>query len=47
VDHQSLWLDLRILALTFWKIVKREGISQEGHFSAPEFLGSSNHHGQA
>src|SRR5512136_1056601 len=28
VDHQSLWLDLKIITLTIWKILKREGISQ-------------------
>jgi lipopolysaccharide/colanic/teichoic acid biosynthesis glycosyltransferase len=40
VDHQSLRLDLKIIALTVWKILKREGVSQEGHFSAPEFMGT-------
>jgi len=39
VDHQSLWLDLKILALTGWKIVTREGISQPGYFSSSEFEG--------
>jgi hypothetical protein len=28
VDHMSLWLDLKILFLTIWKILKREGINQ-------------------
>jgi len=40
VDNQSFGLDLRILGLTLWKVIKREGISQEGFFSAPEFMGS-------
>jgi lipopolysaccharide/colanic/teichoic acid biosynthesis glycosyltransferase len=40
VDHWSLWLDLRILALTFWKVITREGISQPGHATAEEFMGS-------
>jgi sugar transferase EpsL len=40
VDHQSLWLDVKILALTFWKILKREGISQPGQATAEEFLGN-------
>ena len=31
VDHWSLWLDAKILALTVWKVLKREGISQTGH----------------
>ncbi|MBN1311619.1 MAG: sugar transferase [Anaerolineae bacterium] len=40
VDHQSLWLDLKILLLTIWKVVTREGISQQGHATMPEFMGS-------
>lgn len=40
VDHQSLGLDLRILAMTIWRVLKREGISQEGHATMPEFMGS-------
>jgi sugar transferase EpsL len=39
VDNWSLWLDLRILALTIWKVLKREGISQPGHATAEVFLG--------
>lgn len=42
VDHQSFWLDLRILALTVWKILKREGISQPGQATAEEFRGSGS-----
>lgn len=41
VDHRSFGLDLKILALTFWKVIKREGISQEGHATAEEFKGSA------
>jgi lipopolysaccharide/colanic/teichoic acid biosynthesis glycosyltransferase len=40
VDHWSLWLDVRILALTLWKVIKREGISQPGHATAEEFMGN-------
>ena len=39
VAHQSLWLDLKIIALTVLKIVKREGISQPGQATAEEFKG--------
>jgi sugar transferase EpsL len=42
VDHWSLWLDIQILFLTFWKTVRREGISQPGHATMPEFMGSSS-----
>ena len=41
VDHWSLWLDLKILLLTLWKVLKREGISQPGHATAEEFMGNS------
>lgn len=40
VDHWSLWLDVRILALTAWKVLKREGISQPGQATSAEFLGT-------
>jgi sugar transferase EpsL len=40
VDHRSLRLDLRILAKTAGAVVKRDGISQEGHATRPEFPGS-------
>ncbi len=40
VDHRSFWLDIKILALTLWKVVKREGISQPGHATAEEFMGT-------
>jgi lipopolysaccharide/colanic/teichoic acid biosynthesis glycosyltransferase len=40
VDHQSFWLDLKILALTAWKMLKREGINQPGQATADEFMGS-------
>jgi lipopolysaccharide/colanic/teichoic acid biosynthesis glycosyltransferase len=43
VDHWSLWLDVKILAITLWKALLREGISQPGHVSAPEFMGETNH----
>jgi len=40
VDHWSLWLDIKILALTFWKVLAREGINEPGNATAREFLGS-------
>ena len=41
VDHQSLWFDLRILVLTVVQVLRRNGISAEGHATAPVFLGTS------
>jgi sugar transferase EpsL len=40
VDHQSLWLDIRIILLTIVKIVTREGINQPGRATADPFEGS-------
>lgn len=42
VDHWSLGLDLKILLLTIWKVLKREGISQPGHATAEEFMGNQS-----
>jgi sugar transferase EpsL len=39
VDHQSLWLDVRIIARTILKVLKREGISQPGQATMEEFMG--------
>lgn len=39
VDHMSLALDLKILLLTVKAVVVREGISQQGHATMPEFMG--------
>ena len=39
VDHLSLSLDLKIIAMTIEKIVKSEGISQPGQATAEEFMG--------
>ncbi len=40
VDHWSFWLDMRILFMTLWKVLKREGISQPGHVTMEEFKGN-------
>ncbi len=40
VDHWSLGLDIKILAITFWKVIRREGINQPGQATAEEFLGN-------
>lgn len=40
VDHWSLWLDIKILAITLVKTLKREGISQAGQATAEEFMGN-------
>ena len=40
VDHWSFWLDIKILWLTLWKAIRREGINQPGHATAEEFMGN-------
>ena len=40
VDNMSLGLDMKIIAMTIWKILKREGINQPGHATAEKFKGS-------
>lgn len=39
VDHLSAGLDIRILALTVWKVLFRRGVSQPGHVTMEPFLG--------
>lgn len=40
VDHQSFLLDMKILWMTFNKVFKREGISQEGQATMEAFKGT-------
>ncbi len=40
VDHWSFWLDIKILLMTIWKVLKREGINQPGYATAEEFMGN-------
>lgn len=39
VDHVSLMTDLKVIAITFKKLVKPEGISQSGHATMEAFNG--------
>lgn len=40
VDNWSLRLDLKILLITIWKILKGEGLTQKGHATMEEFKGT-------
>jgi sugar transferase EpsL len=40
VDHCGIWLDLKILYITFLRVFRREGIIQPGHATMPEFMGN-------
>ena len=41
VENQSFWLDMKILALTVWKAIRREGISAAGEATMPLFMGTN------
>ncbi len=40
VEHRSFWLDLKILFLTAWKVIARQGISAPGDETMPRFTGT-------
>ena len=39
VDHCTLWTDLKIVFITIKKVLKREGVSEEGQATVEEFNG--------
>jgi len=39
VDNWSFWLDIRIIFLTVWKVISREGVNQEGQSTVEYFKG--------
>lgn len=45
INHLSFWLDLKIISLTIWKILKREGINQPGQATMEKFQGSGGSYG--
>lgn len=40
VENWSLALDLRILAETLVRVIRRDDVAQEGHVTMPEFMGN-------
>lgn len=40
VDHRSVWLDLRILRLTVWTVLRGKGIGQRGQVTTERFAGT-------
>jgi sugar transferase EpsL len=42
VDHQSFWLDIKILRMTLVKIFRAEGINKIGHPTMERFCGSDS-----
>ncbi len=45
VDNHTLWLDLKILWMTFAKVFKQEGISADRHATMPKFKGTCGGNG--
>lgn len=41
VEHQSIWLDIKIMLLTVKKVLIRDGISAEGEATMSRFTGSN------
>ncbi len=41
VENLSFWLDLKIILLTIWKVIKREGISQKDRATMEKFNGNN------
>lgn len=39
VDHWSFWLDIKIIFLTVWKVISREGVNQAGQSTVEYFKG--------
>jgi len=42
VDNHSIWVDMKILILTITQVYKQDGIHQEGHVTAEEFMGEGD-----
>ena len=40
VEHRSLWLDLRIIAMTAWRMLRPQDIARPGHATMSKFTGS-------
>lgn len=45
VDNRSLWLDLKILVMTVWKVFARKDISAADHVTIEKFRGSDGQGG--
>jgi sugar transferase EpsL len=41
VDHRTFWLDIRILLMTIYRVVRPQGVAQDGHVTAEKFKGSA------
>jgi sugar transferase EpsL len=42
VDHWSFWLDIKIIFMSLWKVIKRENINQPGQATIEYFKGNKD-----
>lgn len=42
VDNRSFWLDMKILWMTAIRVLRRDGVSQQGHVTMERFTGSGH-----
>ena len=42
VDHWSFWLDIKIMFMSLWKVIQREGINQPGQATTEYFKGNKD-----
>lgn len=40
VEHRSFWLDVKIIFMTIWRTIRRDGISASEHATMPKFMGT-------
>lgn len=46
VENWNLFLDIKIIFGTIKLVLRREGVSHDGHATMPEFTGDANEHGK-
>jgi lipopolysaccharide/colanic/teichoic acid biosynthesis glycosyltransferase len=42
VDHWSYWLDVKIIFMTLWKVIRRENVNQPGQATIEYFTGNQD-----
>ena len=42
VENRSFWLDIKILLITIYKVIKKDGINKIGKATTDKFEGSKN-----
>jgi sugar transferase EpsL len=41
VENSSIWIDIKILTMTLWKVLSTQGVTEPGHATASEFWGTA------